>query len=730
MFTRTTVQPISGKSQPRRHIRGRGDAAACRTGPDHHRQGKTRGTSAGENVAYVARKAQEQTYDASSLQVLEGLDAVRKRPGMYIGSTDSRGLQHCLWEIVDNAVDEAIAGHCNEIVVTLHEDASIEVSDNGRGIPTGIEPKTGLTGVEVVFTKLHAGGKFGGGGYAVSGGLHGVGASVVNALSSRLDVAVIRDGKRHRLSFDHGVPGRFGADGFTKGHDLTVEPAKDERSGTVVRYWADRTIFLAEAVVDLELTLQRARQTAFLVPGLRIVVRDRRSGTEINHEFRYDGGMADMLEHASTGTPICDVIHLKGNGSFTETVPVLRDGQLVTEEVARTLEVECALRWTGGYDHDIRSFVNIISTPKGGTHLTGFQRALNRTMNDALRSSKSLKPNEETATTEDVNEGLVAVVLVRLAEPQFEGQTKEILGTAAATAIVSQVVSDGLKAWLAAPRNKNQVKAVQEKVAGAVRARVAARLQRETVRRKTALESSSSLPAKLSDCRTNDKERSELILIEGDSAGGTVKAARDSEFQALMPLRGKILNVMKASEKQMLDNAECAAIIAAMGGGAGKSFDIENIRYGKLIFMTDADVDGSHIRCLLLTLCYRYLRPLLDAGRVYAAMPPLYRIEVSGGKEHIYCYSDSERDLKVAELNAAGKKIKGIQRYKGLGEMDADQLAETTIDVDKRKLRRMTVDDASKAALAFETLMGSEVAARKDFIVRNGGLLDRSRIDA
>jgi len=680
----------------------------------------------------VAKKNQTQAYDASSLQVLEGLDAVRKRPGMYIGSTDSRGLQHCLWEIVDNAVDEAIAGHCKEIVVTLHTDGSIEVSDDGRGIPTDIESKTGLTGVEVVFTKLHAGGKFGGGGYAVSGGLHGVGASVVNALSSRLDVSVTREGNRYELSFDQGVPGHFAKNGFVKSHELTVTKltGKKDASGTTVRYWADRTIFLAEAQVDLELTLQRARQTAFLVPGLHIVVEDRRSGEPSRNEFRFEGGMADMLEHATKGTPICDVIHVKGAASFTETVPVLRDGQLVTEEVERNLEVECALRWTAGYDHDVRSFVNIIATPKGGTHLTGFQRALNRTVNDALRASKSLKPNEESATTEDVNEGLVAVVLVRLAEPQFEGQTKEILGTAAASAIVAQVISDGLRAWLAAPRNKNQAKAVQEKVAGAVRARVAARLQRETVRRKTALESSSSLPAKLSDCRTNDKERSELILIEGDSAGGTVKAARDSEFQALMPLRGKILNVMKASEKQMLDNAECAAIIAAMGAGAGKSFDIENIRYGKLIFMTDADVDGSHIRCLLLTLCYRYLRPLLDAGRVYAAMPPLFRIEVSGSKEHIYCYSDTERDLKVAEINAAGKRIKGIQRYKGLGEMDADQLAETTIDVDKRKLRRMTVDDAQKAANAFEMLMGSEVSARKDFIVRNGGLLDRSRIDA
>jgi len=680
----------------------------------------------------MAKKKAEgaEQYNASSLQVLEGLDAVRKRPGMYIGSTDSRGLQHCLWEIVDNSVDEAIAGYCTHITITLHEDGSVEVMDNGRGIPTDIEPKTGLSGIEVVFTKLHAGGKFGGGGYAVSGGLHGVGASVVNALSSRVDVEVHRNGQLFNLSFDHGVAGQFETNGnFTRG-TLVSKPDKGGESGTRVRYWADPTIFLKDATLDLELTYQRARQTAFLVPGLHLTVTDRRSGSGTSETFHFEGGMADMVRFHSTGTSVNDVIHLKGSATFNETVPVLKDGALVPTEIERNLEVECALRWTGGYESDIRSFVNIISTPKGGTHLTGFQRALNRTLNDALKLTKIVKPTEESATGDDINEGLVAVVLVRLAEPQFEGQTKEVLGTSAATQIVNQVVSDGLRNWLAAPKNKTQAKAVMDKVAGAMRARVAARLQRETVRRKTALESSNSLPAKLSDCRTNDRDRSELILIEGDSAGGTVKAARDSEFQALMPLRGKILNVMKASEKQMLDNAECAAIIAAMGGGSGKSFDLENIRYGKLIFMTDADVDGSHIRCLLLTLCYRYLHPLLEAGRVYAAMPPLYRIEVSGGKEHVYCYSDVERDEQVAALEAAGKKIKGIQRYKGLGEMDADQLAETTIDVDKRKLRRMTVADASSADRAFEMLMGNEVSSRKDFIVRNGGLLDRSRIDA
>lgn len=669
-------------------------------------------------------------YNASSLQVLEGLDAVRKRPGMYIGSTDSRGLQHCLWEIVDNAVDEAIAGHCSNISIVLHDDESVEVSDNGRGIPTDIEPKTGLSGMEVVFTKLHAGGKFGGGSYGASGGLHGVGASVVNALSLRLDVEVLRSGRTHKLCFNRGVAGQFDTEGNFKPGGINIADSKLLSSGSRVRYWSDPTIFIKEATLDLEQIYQRARQTAFLVPGLFIVVEDKRGGNSSKETFHFQGGMADMVSYHSTGKPLCDVIHIKGYGNFKESIPVLVDGVLVTTEVERKLEVECALRWTNTYESDVRSFVNIIATTKGGTHLSGFQRALNKTLNDYLRSSKSIKPNEESANTEDINEGLVAVVLVRLPEPQFEGQTKEILGTAAATLIVNQVVSDSLRDWLALGKNKAQARTILEKVAGGMRARVAARLQRETVRRKTALESSNSLPSKLSDCRTSDRERSELILIEGDSAGGTVKAARDSEFQALMPLRGKILNVMKATEKQILDNAECAAIISAMGAGSGKSFDIDNIRYGKLILLVDADVDGSHIRCLLLTLCYRYMLPLLEGGHVYAGMPPLYRIEVTNSKEHIYCYSDSERDHEVSQIEAKGKKVKAIQRYKGLGEMDADQLAETTIDIDKRKLRRMTVDDAANAERAFEMLMGSEVSSRKDFIVKNGGLIDRSRIDA
>jgi len=672
----------------------------------------------------------ETEYSASSLTVLEGLDAVRKRPGMYIGSTDGRGLQHCLWEIVDNAVDEALAGFCDRIEVTLHADGSAEVVDNGRGIPVDVDPKTKMTGVELVFTKLHAGGKFGGGGYSVSGGLHGVGASVVNALSVRVDAEVRRGGSVHGLSFQRGVAGQFDTkEKFTKGPIKVIGKAPKGQTGTRVRFWPDRQIFLASAEFDLEATLTRARQTAFLVPSLTLVVRDERGEEPVEEEFRFEGGMRDLVDFLAKDPPICETLLITGAGTFTESVPVLRGEHLVTEDVTRTCDVEVALRWGTGYETDLRSFVNIIATPKGGTHVSGFEKALVKTVVEAVKGTKVLKANEENPSKEDVLEGLTAVVLVRLAEPQFEGQTKEVLGTAAVNGIVAQIVGEGLTRWLAASKSKAESRKVLEKVANAARARWAARLQRETVRRKNALESS-TLPAKLSDCRSDDMERAELFIIEGDSAGGTVKAARDAEFQALMPIRGKILNTMRASEKQMLDNNECAAIIAAIGAGSGKSFDLSSIRYGKLIVLADADVDGAHIRCLLLTLAYRYMRPLLEAGRVYAAVPPLYRIETVGSKEYVYCYSDEERDAEFTRLEKAGKKVKETQRYKGLGEMDADQLADTTLDVAHRKLRRMTMADAEAATRMFETLMGQDVSARRDFIVANSSLIDRNRIDA
>ncbi|MGW1994612.1 DNA gyrase/topoisomerase IV subunit B [Embleya sp. NPDC001921] len=698
-----------------------------------------------QSTALLAGEPDHSNYTARHLLVLEGLDAVRKRPGMYIGSTDSRGLMHCLWEIIDNSVDEALGGFGDRIEVLLHADGSVEVRDNGRGIPVDVEPKTGLSGVEVVMTKLHAGGKFGGGSYAASGGLHGVGASVVNALSARLDVEVDRSGHTHAISFRRGVPGEFatlGADApFSAGNGLRkIKKISKAKSGTRVRYWADRQIFLKDAALDLEQLHSRARQTAFLVPGLTIVVRDERNGAnpgEADEQvFHYSGGISEFCEYLAPDRALCDVLRFTGSGTFKETVPVLDEqGHMVPTEVQRELGVDVALRWGTGYDSTLRSFVNIIATPKGGTHVAGFDQALRRTVNDVLRSTKLLRVAEDDITKDDATEGLTVVVTVRLAEPQFEGQTKEVLGTSAAARIVQNVVAKELKAFLTstARDHKAQSRAVLEKVVSAARTRIAARQHKEAQRRKTALETS-ALPAKLADCRSDDVDRSELFIVEGDSALGTAKLARNSEFQALLPIRGKILNVQKASVSDMLKNAECAAIIQVIGAGSGRTFDIDQARYGKIIFMADADVDGSHIRCLLLTLFQRYMRPMVESGRVFAAVPPLHRIELSrpkkGQEKYVYTYSDSELKRTLLEYQRKGIAWKDpIQRYKGLGEMDADQLAETTVDPRHRTLRRINLGDLEAAERVFDLLMGNEVAPRKEFITNSASLLDRSRID-
>ncbi|MFF5971546.1 type IIA DNA topoisomerase subunit B [Streptomyces sp. NPDC012769] len=683
-------------------------------------------------------------YTARHLLVLEGLEAVRKRPGMYIGSTDSRGLMHCLWEIIDNSVDEALGGYCDHIEVILHEDGSVEVHDNGRGIPVDVEPKTGLSGVEVVMTKLHAGGKFGGGSYAASGGLHGVGASVVNALSARLDVEVDRT-TTHSISFRRGVPGIFTEQGpdapFDPGSGLRKgKRVPKGRTGTRIRYWADRQIFLKDAKLSLETLHQRARQTAFLVPGLTIVVRDERDldGVGKSEEtFRFDGGISEFCEFLAQDKAVCDVLRLTGQGSFKETVPVLDDrGHMTPTEVTRELGVDVALRWGTGYDTMVRSFVNIIATPKGGTHVSGFEQAITKTVNEVLRASKMLRVAEDDIVKDDALEGLTAVVTVRLAEPQFEGQTKEVLGTSAARRIVANVVAKELKAFLTSTKRdaKAQARAVLEKAVAAARTRIAARQHKEAQRRKTALESS-SLPAKLADCRSDDVERSELFIVEGDSALGTAKLARNSEFQALLPIRGKILNVQKSSVSDMLKNAECGAIIQVIGAGSGRTFDIDAARYGKVIMMTDADVDGSHIRTLLLTLFQRYMRPMVEQGRVFAAVPPLHRIELvqpkKGQDKYVYTYSDNELRQTLLEFQRKGVRYKdSIQRYKGLGEMDADQLAETTMDPRHRTLRRINIGDLEAAEQVFDLLMGNDVAPRKEFITSSAATLDRSRIDA
>jgi DNA gyrase subunit B len=751
-----------------------------------------------------AQPAAADGYTARHLTVLEGLEAVRKRPGMYIGSTDSRGLLHCLWEIVDNAVDEALAGACTEIEVVLHSDHSAEVRDNGRGIPVDVEPKTGLTGVELVMTRLHAGGKFGGGSYTASGGLHGVGASVVNALSGRLDVQVNKDGAEWTASFRRGVIGEFGGPDpdspFVPGRGLRrVRRVAKTLTGTRIRFWPDRQVFVRDARWSFDALAQRARQTAYLVPGLTIRVQDERPAVRLaavpgqagtgqapggkdqgrvdpgradlgradpdlrdaadpDHgddpgevsagpadrmpagpqeaKFRFAGGISEFCAHLSPGDPVTEVVRLAGSGQFTETVPVLDDqGHLTPTEVERQLDVDVALRWGTGYDSTTRSFVNVIATPKGGTHVAGFERALVRTLNEQLRAARLLKNGDEPVTKEDVLEGLTAVIAVRLPEPQFEGQTKEILGTPPASRIVAQVVASEFRAFFESRGrgSKQQARALLDKVAAAARTRIAAREHRENQRRKSAL-ASSALPAKLVDCRSAD-DRSELFIVEGDSALGTAKLARDSEFQALLPIRGKILNVQKASLADMLKNAECAAIIQVIGAGSGSAFDLDAARYQRVIFMADADVDGAHIRCLLLTLFHRYMRPMVEAGRVYAAVPPLHRIEIAsprkGQQKYVYTYSDAELHRSLLELDRRGQRWKEPpQRYKGLGEMDAAQLAETTVDPRHRTLRRIRIEDAAAATSMFDLLMGSEVAPRRDFIVGGAAELDPSRIDA
>ncbi|NHC25118.1 type IIA DNA topoisomerase subunit B [Nocardioides sp. IC4_145] len=686
----------------------------------------------------------DNTYNAAHLLVLEGLEAVRKRPGMYIGSTDTRGLMHCLWEIIDNGVDEALGGHAARVEVTLHPDGSAEVHDDGRGIPTDKEPKTGLPGVEVVATKLHAGGKFGGGSYVATGGLHGVGLSVVNALSTRMDIDVERSPAAQGLSFRRGVPGVFATDqdpgsDFESRSGLTRKGGRvaKGRSGTRIRFWPDRQIFTKDAGFVYDELVTRARQTSFIVPGLELVIRDLRGPELVEEKFRHDGGITEFTEFLAHDEPVTDVLRLQGSGTFTETVPLLDDkGHMTPQEVERELAVDVAVRWGTGYDTEVRSFVNVIATPKGGTHVAGFEQAVTRTFNDAMKAAKVLKVNDDDVTKDDVLEGMTAVVTVRLAEPQFEGQTKEILGTPAARTVVRRVVAAELKSFLTSTKRqeKAQAKLVMEKVVGAAKTRIAARQHKETQRRKNALESS-ALPAKLADCRATDNDRTELFIVEGDSALGTAKLARNSEFQALLPIRGKILNVQKASVGDMLKNAECASIIQVVGAGSGRTFDLDARRYGRIIFMADADSDGAHIRCLLATLFFKYMPELIREGRVYSAVPPLHRIEISnprkGMDKYVYTYSDDQLQRKLAELKKKNVKWKDpVQRYKGLGEMDADQLAETTMDPRRRTLRRITVDDADAAANVFELLMGSDVAPRKEFIVQGAYEVDVEALDA
>jgi DNA gyrase subunit B len=680
------------------------------------------------------RKPASAGYDASHIQVLKGLEAVRKRPGMYIGGTGSDGLSHLLWELIDNAVDEAAGGFASRIEVTFHRDGSVEVIDDGRGIPIDIKDKK-RTALEIVFTELHAGGKFGSGAYSSSGGLHGVGASVVNALSTKLVAEVDRDGHTWRLGFDERLPGRFNTDGtFTPTSEL--ERVKKLRNanltGTRVRFWPDTEVFDPDATISYAEVRERIARMCFLVPGLKIGLTDKRSGASGGtEEFISKGGLADFVDYLSVGENLTEVIRLAGTGTFTEKVA--QGGSMV--EVRRECTVELAMRWVKGYEPSIVSFVNTIPTPEGGTHVAGFERAMTRVVNEVLladlrKLAKLAKEGKDKATKDDIQEGLVAALKVTLPEPQFRGQTKEELGTPGVQSIVYDVVKSGLGAWISGDGKKSHVNAVRDKLANAVINRVTSRQALEN-KRKAANLGATGMPDKLADCRVHGPD-SELIIVEGDSAAGPAKQGRNSETQAVLPIRGKIVNASKATVKQVLDNAEAQAIFTAMGAGSGRDFDLDLARYGRVIILCDADIDGSHIRCLLLTLFHLYMRPMLDDGRVFAAQPPLYTTKV-GGETH-RAFSEAERDAITAELTKGTRKSENIHwsRFKGLGEMEVSELAETALDAGTRILKRMTVADAKAAAAEadlFEVLMGNDVPRRRDFLLERATFIDPDALD-
>lgn len=621
------------------------------------------------------------TYDESQIQVLEGLEAVRKRPGMYIGSTSAKGLHHLVWEVVDNSIDEALAGYCTKIEVTVHEDNSITVVDNGRGIPVGIQEKMKRPAVEVVMTVLHAGGKFGGEGYKVSGGLHGVGVSVVNALSTSLVVTVKRDGHIHQQEYRRGVPQA----------DLEII-GDTEETGTTIRFQPDPEVFTETTEYDYDTLLSRIRELAFLNKGIQMVLTDERTGQ--SETFKYDGGIKEFVEY------------LNRNREKMHEQPIYVEGS------KDYITCEIALQYNDSYTENIYSFANNIHTHEGGTHESGFKSALTRIINDYARKMNLMKDNNSNLSGDDVREGLTAIISVKIPEPQFEGQTKTKLGNSEVRSIVESVFSEKFMEFL----NENPMvsKKIVEKGMQASRAREAARRARELTRRKSALEVS-SLPGKLADCSSKDAAHCELFIVEGDSAGGSAKQGRDRHFQAILPLKGKILNVEKSRLDKILSNAEIRAIITALGTGIGEDFDLEKARYHKIVIMTDADVDGAHIRTLLLTFFYRYMRKLIEAGYVYIAQPPLYKIERN--KIVRYADSDKQKDEIIAEFGE-GAKV-NVQRYKGLGEMNAEQLWETTMDPESRKMLQVSFDDAKMADDVFDTLMGDNVEPRRDFIQRH-----------
>lgn len=630
-----------------------------------------------------------QEYDASQIQVLEGLEAVRMRPGMYIGSTSSEGLHHLVWEIVDNSIDEALAGFATHIEVFIEEDNSITVVDDGRGIPVDIQAKTGRPAVETVFTVLHAGGKFGGGGYKVSGGLHGVGSSVVNALSTQLDVRVYKNGNIHFQEFKRGVVV----------DDLTIIGSTD-LTGTTVHFTPDPEIFTETVEFNYDKLAKRIQELAFLNRGLRISIADKRKGIEQNHDFHYEGGISSYVEYLN-----------EKNDVIIET-PIYTDGEM------DGIAVEVAMQYTTGYHENVMSFANNINTHEGGTHEQGFRTALTRVINDYAKKNKILKENDDNLTGEDVREGLTAVISVKHPNPQFEGQTKTKLGNSEVVKITNRLFSEAFQRFLL--ENPQVARKIVDKGILASKARIAAKRAREVTRKKSGLEIS-NLPGKLADCSSNDASQNELFIVEGDSAGGSAKSGRNREFQAILPIRGKILNVEKATMDKILANEEIRSLFTAMGTGFGSDFDVTKARYQKLVIMTDADVDGAHIRTLLLTLIYRFMRPVLEAGYVYIAQPPIYGVKVGNEiKQYIQPGINQETELQEAlEKYSVGRSKPSVQRYKGLGEMDDHQLWETTMDPENRLMARVTVDDAAEADKVFDMLMGDRVEPRREFIEEN-----------
>ena len=626
------------------------------------------------------------SYDSSSIQVLEGLEAVRKRPGMYIGTTSSRGLHHLVWEIVDNAIDEALAGYCTHIEVTIGKDNSITVKDDGRGIPVDIHPKTGKSTVETVYTVLHAGGKFGGGGYKVSGGLHGVGASVVNALSDWLEVKVYKNGNVYYQRFSHG--------GHPDDSLKIIDKCDEDRTGTTVHFLPDDEIFTETTVFDYDILMKRLRELAFLNKGIAITLTDKREGEERVEKFHYEGGIKEFVSY------------------LNRNKEVLHESPIYVEGEKDGIIAEIALQYNDGYNENLYSFANNIDTIEGGTHLAGFKSALTRAINDYAKRFGHIKDNDKNLSGDDAREGLTAVVSVKISEPQFEGQTKTKLGNSEVRGVVDSIVAEGVSIFL--EENPAVGKIIIDKALMAARARDAARKARELTR-KSVLERS-TLPGKLADCSSKDPMECEIYIVEGDSAGGSAKQGRNRKFQAILPLRGKILNVEKQRLDRILNSDTIRSMITAFGAGIGKDFDEAKLRYNRIIIMTDADVDGAHIRTLLLTFFYRYMRPLIDGGHVYIAQPPLYK--VSKGKREEYAYTDEDLDKILEEFGGKDNSI-NIQRYKGLGEMNANQLWDTTMDPEHRILLKATVEDAIAADEIFTILMGDKVEPRREFIQKN-----------